>query len=133
MLIAVVFYCLYLPALVRCLPFRFSQLFSRADPMDLDLDFDDDDDDGATVGTGTQNAGSGTSAGDLASPYKTTVFLANQPQEVAPAGHESQIPVYITGYATVLTLMGFPISTTPWTLLGTLYRLRIEVPYSSRM
>ncbi|CAF9936899.1 hypothetical protein IMSHALPRED_010945 [Imshaugia aleurites] len=56
-LLIIALYCLYLPAIVRGLPYRLNELVTRADVVDLDPTVDDDtaDDDGTTAATGTQD------------------------------------------------------------------------------
>ncbi|KAF6224733.1 hypothetical protein HO133_009926 [Letharia lupina] len=63
-LLAIALNCLYVPLLVRGLPYNVNELVVRADVVDLDPTVDDTtgaDDDGTTAATGTQDAGSDTS------------------------------------------------------------------------
>ena len=68
--LAIALCCLYLPAMVRGLPYN--ELVVRAEVVDLDPTVDDTagaDDDGTTAATGTQDTSSDTSTGKLAQQY----------------------------------------------------------------
>ena len=73
-LLIIALYCLYLPTIVRGLPYRLNELVTRADVVDLDPIVDDDtaDDDGTTAATGTQDTESDASTGKSPSEYRKT-------------------------------------------------------------
>lgn len=76
-LIVITLYCLYLSALVRCLPYNLHELVTRADILDVDPiveDADGADEDGTTAVTGTQDTASDTSTGKL-SPNNVTTCI----------------------------------------------------------
>lgn len=75
-LLAIALNCLYLPLLVRGLPYNVNELVVRADVVDLDPTVDDTtgaDDDGTTAATGTQDAGSDTSTGKFFLYYSNDI------------------------------------------------------------
>lgn len=67
-LLVISLYCLYLPAIVRSLPYTVNQLLARAEVVDLDPTVDETagaDDDRTTAATGTQDTSSDTATGKL--------------------------------------------------------------------
>lgn len=89
-LLVISLYCLYLPAIVRSLPYTANQLLARAELVDLDPTVDETagaDDDRTTAATGTQDTSSDTVTGKFALRNDTSPFLTTFRIRLALACH----------------------------------------------